>query len=115
MIKNTNYTLSVKPFAFKKDYFTVDPKIVEGTVGNSDATTEFKNKVAPLYDLFEPSELWTGSFILPVTGAKTVHPTLETCAMSTALHDPNPSRWNRLCDRLRNADLCQQYRQSSIC
>ncbi len=68
--KKYDYTLTVKPFAFKKDYFTVDPKIVEGTVGNSDATNEFKNKVAPLYDLFEPSELWTGSFILPVTGAK---------------------------------------------
>lgn len=68
--KKYDYTISVKPFEFKKDYFTVDANIVNSTVGSSTAVTQFRNAINPLYELFEPLELWTGNFILPVTGAR---------------------------------------------
>lgn len=68
--KAYEFTLNVNPFTFKKDYFTVKTDIVNSTTGNPEAVTQFRNAVYPLYDLFEPEELHTGNFILPVNGAR---------------------------------------------
>jgi murein DD-endopeptidase MepM/ murein hydrolase activator NlpD len=68
--KRYEYTLSVQPFAFKKEYFTVDAEIVNSTAGNPESVTQFRNAITPLYDLVEPEVLHTGNFILPVNGAR---------------------------------------------
>lgn len=68
--KKYDYAIYVQPYAFKKDYFTVKSDIVNSTVGNQDAVTQYRNAIYPLYDLIEPEELHTGSFILPVEGAR---------------------------------------------
>ena len=68
--KKYDYSINVKPFAFKKDYFTVKSDTVNSTTGNPAAVTQFRNATTPLYDRFEPKELHTGSFIVPVSGAR---------------------------------------------
>lgn len=68
--KRYEYTLDVKPFAFDKVYFTVDDDIINGPAGSPEAAAQFRNATYPLLDIVEPEDLHTGSFILPVDGAR---------------------------------------------
>lgn len=68
--KKYEYSINVQPYAFKKDYFTVKSDVVNSTVGNPEAVTQFRKAIYPLYDVLEPQALQTGSFILPVEGAR---------------------------------------------
>jgi murein DD-endopeptidase MepM/ murein hydrolase activator NlpD len=65
-----NYELDVKTYEFKEIRFTVSASVSSGTVGNSDAVTQYRETIYPLYETFETEEYWEGNFIVPVVGAR---------------------------------------------
>lgn len=72
--KKYEYTLNVQPFAFEKVYFTVDDDIINGPAGSPEAASAFRKAIYPLFDLVEPEDLRTESFVLPVEGARVSSP-----------------------------------------
>jgi murein DD-endopeptidase MepM/ murein hydrolase activator NlpD len=68
--KRYDFNLDVQPFDFDKVYFTVDDDIINGPAGSPEAAAQFRNATYPLLDIVEPEDLHTGSFILPVAGAR---------------------------------------------
>lgn len=62
------FAIELLPKEWPTQHLTVDPSVTSQTIDNSAANYEYSEKAQPKKELFEPSPLWSGSFIQPVQG-----------------------------------------------
>lgn len=65
-----DYTVQVTPEDFKIIRFTVSATVSKATVGNPEATPQFRSVIYPTYESAVNEEYWSGPFTVPVRGAK---------------------------------------------
>lgn len=64
-----DYVINLNSYEFRELHFTVPTSTVSSTVGNPDATPQFKAVIYPTYESAINEVYWQGNFMYPVEGA----------------------------------------------